>query len=274
MQRKESIMSVVKMCVRRGGILASITLLLSCASQPAGEEPLAEATTRPDLPTLKVGTSPTAPPIVFEENGETVGLEADFAHALAAELGMKPRFVNMFWPNLIRELRAGRIDIIMAGMSVTDERRHRVAFITPYLTTGQAALIRAADEPSLGSLRQVLATRRPIGVEGDSTGEAFVTERIPRADRRVFPIVSQAVEALVVDEVDAVVHDRLTLLWLARDDAEEDLLVVPGRFTDESLAWAVSRDNDELRDQVEAILERWERTGRLEEIINRWVPAR
>jgi ABC-type amino acid transport substrate-binding protein len=161
----------------------------------------------------------------------------------------------------------------MAGMSITTERKREVAFTEPYLTTGQAALIRAADRPSLGTVKQVLATRRPIGLEVDSTGERFVTEHIPQAGRRSFPTVFKAAEALLDEDVDVVIHDRPTILWLAREHAEDDLLIVPGRFTDESLAWAVQRNNTVLRQSINEILADWKRNGKLDEIIARWVPA-
>jgi ABC-type amino acid transport substrate-binding protein len=73
--------------------------------------------------------------------------------------------------------------------------------------------------------------------------------------------------------VDVVIHDQPTILWLAREHAEHDLLVVPGRLTEEALAWAVRRDNTALRQRINEVLETWKRTGRLEEIIERWVPA-
>ena len=258
---------------RVGAVMAAITMAIGCANGPAGEEPVMEAAVEPALPTLNVGTSRTVPPIMFEEGGETVGLEADMARELADALGMKLRLVPMYWPNLIPELRAGRIDIIMAGMSITAERKREVAFTDQYLNTGQAALIRAADRPSLGTVRQVLATRRPIGVEVDSTGEGFVAASIPRASQRSFPTVFKAVEALLTADVDVVIHDQPTILWLAREHAEDDLAVVPGRFTDESLAWAVQRDNAVLRQSINEILADWKRSGKLNEIIARWVPA-
>lgn len=71
------------------------------------------------------------------------------------------------------------MNIITAGMSITDERKREVAFPDPYLETGQAALIRAADRSSLGTVGQVLATRRPVGVEVDSTGEDDVAHNMP-----------------------------------------------------------------------------------------------
>lgn len=266
-------MKPISMHARIGAVTAAISLLVGCATEPTSEAPVMEASSQAALPTLNVGTSRTVPPIMFEEGGETVGLEADLARELAAALGMKARLVPMYWPNLIPELRAGRIDIIMAGMSITDERKREVAFTDSYLNTGQAALIRAADRPSLGALRQVLATRRPIGVEVDSTGEGFVKDKIPRAGRRSFPTVSKAVDALVLRDVDMVIHDQPTILWLAREHAEHDLLVVPGQLTDEALAWAVRRDNAPLRQSINEILADWKRSGKLDEIIARWVPA-
>ena len=253
-------------------ILPAFALLFGCAAQPTGEKAEMEASADPALPMLTVGTSRTVPPIMFEEEGQTVGLEADLARELAAALGTKLRMVPMFWPNLIPELRAGRIDIIMAGMSVTTDRKREVAFTDPYLRTGQAALIRAADRPALGTVQQLLDTRRPIGVEVDSTGRKFVADNIREADMRDYPTIMKAVEALIVGDVDSVIHDQPTILWLARKHADEDLVIVPGRFTDESLAWAVNRDNAALRNKVNAILAEWKQNGWLDEIIARWIP--
>jgi polar amino acid transport system substrate-binding protein len=269
--KKESAMKVnrIEGCAWLSiGILA---MLAGCSATPASERQAMEASSREELPTLRVGTSPTVPPIIFEQDGEMVGLEADLARELAAALGMEARLVSMYWPKLVRELRTRRIDIIMAGMSITDERKRDVRFTDPYLTTGQAALIRAEDRSSLGTLRQVLATRGSVGVEGDSTGHRYVAANMPASARRSFPTILQATEALILGDVDVVIHDQPTILWLAREHAEDDLLVVPGRLTEESFAWAVRRDNESLRDEINAILAEWKESGHLEAILARWV---
>lgn len=248
-----------------------IALLAGCAASSASNRTAMDSSSPGGLPKLRVGTSPTVPPIVFEENGEIVGLEADLARELSAALGMEVQLISIYWPNLIYELRTGRIDIIMAGMSITDERKRSVRFTDPYLTTGQAALIRAADRTSLGTLRQVRATRASVGVEGNSTGERYAAANMPGADRRSFPTIRQAADALVLGDVDVVIHDQPTILWLAREETEAELYVVPGRFTDELLAWAVQRDNVALREEVNSMLAQWKASGRLQEIIARWV---
>ena len=184
---------------------------------------------------------------------------------------MEARLIPMYWPNLVFELRMGRIDIIMAGMSITDERKRNVRFTDAYLTTGQAALIRAEDISAFRTVREVLATRGTVGVEVDSTGERYAAANMPASNRRSFPTIQQAVEALVLGDVDVVIHDQPTVLWLARHQTEEALFVVPERLTEEMLAWAVRRDNVELRDEVNAILAEWKESGRLDDIVAGWV---
>ena len=132
---------------------------------------------------LRVGTSQTAPPIVFEKGGQIVGIEADLARRLAAALGRKLEFVPLYWPNLIPELRGRRIDIIMAGMSVTRERARKVAFTDPYLTVGQRALIREDDLATLGTKQAILSTTARVGLEKGSTGEQFSRETLTGATK-------------------------------------------------------------------------------------------
>ena len=114
---------------------------------------------------LRVGVSETAPPLIFLQNDEPAGIEADLARQLAEALGRKIQFVSIYWPNLIHELRDGRIDIIMAGMSVTDQRKRRVAFAEPYLVVGQKAMIRAKDQETLGTTGTIRVTSQRVGVE-------------------------------------------------------------------------------------------------------------
>ncbi len=182
-----------------------------CATGGPGEPPAAQAP-RP-LDVLRVGVSETAPPLIFEQDGEPVGLEADFARQLAQDLGKDLRLVSVFWPNLISELTSHRFDIIMSGMSITDERRRQVAFAEPYLQTGQQALIRREDQATLGTTEAILATDRTVGVEVRSTGLWFAYSRMEKARKIRFRTLERAVEALMNGEVDTVIHDSPCVQW-------------------------------------------------------------
>ena len=86
--------------------------------------------------TLRVGYTTAALPFIYpNDKGDLVGLEADMAHLLAAELGVGLEFVLLERDDIRRHLSSGRIDIMMAGFLVTPERAVDVHFTAPYLNS-------------------------------------------------------------------------------------------------------------------------------------------
>ena len=71
--------------------------------------------------TLRIGLSPDAPPMVFLQNGELAGIEITLGQMLSKSLKREPQWVQLKWPDLIPALEANQIDIIMSGMSITEE---------------------------------------------------------------------------------------------------------------------------------------------------------
>ena len=275
------IKSYLNMCMLAVGCLV---LLAGCqAEEKTGSADVAvkAEATRP-VPTevpgvLRVGVSRNAPPIIFEEGGKTVGLEADFARALAKELGREVEFVPMFWPNLIYELQEKRIDIVMAGMSVTGERRRKVAFCEPYMKVGQKALIRKKDRMTLVSSANVIATKLRVGTESASTGEKFVKEEMKDARQFSFATLSSAIDALLDGNIDIVVYDSPSVLWelskRSKNNSDE-LVAVTGLLTTENLAWAVNKENVELVGKANVLLSEWRDSGWLDERIGHWLQGR
>jgi len=255
----------------RFALLAVCLCLSSCATAPTAA-PVAAAPKAKALPILRIGVSRTAPPIIFERRDVTMGLEAEFAEELAKALGRNYRFVPTFWPNLIPELRGRRIDIVMSGMTVTPERDEVIAFAEPYMTIGLKALIRAKDSDTLSSLEAILKTDKRIGVETGTTAEAFAREHIPQARRYPIATLRESMQALRDERVDIVINDSPTILMMADQYKDIGLVAVPGRFTEDSLAWAVNRFNHELLDQVNEVLRQWKQSGKLDEMIAKWVP--
>lgn len=258
-------------------VLFSITALLALAA--------CETTQRNDSPsgnsglftpagkTLKVGVARSAPPLIFEQNNQDAGLEVDMANALGKELGRKVELVPVFFPDLLFALRQERIDIVMAGMSITDARKKEAAFSNPYMTVGQQALVRSTDKAKFANKEAIIAKLERVGVENGSTGAMFAGSKLDKAFVVDFKTVRDAIDGLVAGKVDAVIHDSPTIAWYARELKSQDLFIVPGRFTEEPLGWAVRKDDEKLLGDVNRILAAWRSNGTLARMVDKWAPG-
>jgi len=225
-------------------------------------------------PPLRVGVSPDYPPVIFEHEGEIVGIEADLARRLGQTMKRRIEFVRVPFPDLIDALEANEIDVIMSGLSITPEREDRVAFTSEYMETGQLALIRSRDLGRFGRIQNIRRSGARVGYERGSTGERYVGDRLPRAETFAFDSVEAGIRSLRGDRIDYFVHDAPTVWRLAGDFANRDLHGLYRPLTRESLAWAVRRDDVQLRGVLNATLAHWKREGWVDPIVQRWIPVR
>ncbi len=256
--------------ITRPGFTLLLIALAGCAhsrtADPAPPSPIS------DLPALRVGIARTVPPIMFEQAGRPAGIEADLAQRLGAALGFEIEYVPTYFPNLLFELNEKHIDIVMAGMTITKSRQKKAAFTEPYLTIGQQVLTRRDTSARLATRDAIRRTTLTVGVESGSTAEQFVTREIRGAAREAFPTVAAAIESLLEGGIDLIVHDGPTVHWFAAQHAADGLVAIPHNLTEEHLGWAVHRENRELLDQVNAVLQRWKADGTLESVLRRWIP--
>jgi polar amino acid transport system substrate-binding protein len=227
-------------------------------------------------PPLRVGTAADYAPLAFEENGEPRGVEIELAERVAAALGRPLALERITFAELIPALRAGRIDVIMTGMSITGERGALVRFTRPYLRVGQMALIRAAEWERRRGIAAMNRRESRVGFRTATTSELFVRARLTHAQAVGFDSVEAGVASLRAGSIDYFVHDAPTI-WrivggFASDERELRGLYEP--LTEEHLAWAVRREDEALAARLDALVEAWQADGSLEEILDRWIPVR
>ncbi|UCG13655.1 MAG: transporter substrate-binding domain-containing protein [Deltaproteobacteria bacterium] len=242
-------------------------------SQPAVAE---GSSTAAEPEVLRVGVSTNAPPLIYRQNQEIVGLEAELAQKLGEFLGKSVRFVELKWDDQIPALLENRTDIIMSGMSVTKMRQVRIAFSKPYLRTGQMALIRKKDRSRFSQgyysiLAHAMFMR--IGVVKGTTGETFVRQNFERARRIVsFSTSRKAVEDLGGGGLDMVVHDAPIILMLAAENEAKGLTPLPSLMTEEYLAWGIRKNDVGLLESANGFVETIKSDGSLQSIAKRWIP--
>ena len=223
---------------------------------------------------LRVGVAPTYPPVIFEQDGEIVGIEADLARGIGARLGRRIVFERLGEHELLEALERGEIDIVMSGLSITPEREGRVRFVAPYMHAGQLALIRATDLGRFGRIQTIRRSGSRVGYVDGTTGERFVAVELARATSFGFDDVESGLRSLRAGRIDFFVHDAPTVWRVAADPQQQDLHGLYQLLTEEELAWAVRRDDAELKALLDTTLEQWQREGGIAAIIDRWIPVR
>jgi ABC-type amino acid transport substrate-binding protein len=235
------------------------------------------ATTQPPAPVdnrgaLRVGITPDYPPMIFKQGDRITGAEADFALRLAEGLGKTVQFVELRWDQQISALMEGKTDLIMSGMTITDARKARIDFTDPYLKSGLFTLMRSEDAPQFNSLQAIRESYSTVGVVAGTTGETFVRKNFPDALGVVaFPKASDAVYLLKNMRIDMMVHDGPSIAWLVSEN-EGTLKGFWEPFNQEWMGWGVRRSDQELLNQVNALLRNWKKDGTLKEVLSKWLP--
>src|SRR5262249_42080963 len=224
-------------------LLAGAAVWAGCAQQEYHPE------YRPDPPpvqvpanAIRVGVSPTYPPVIFRKGGEIMGLEADFAGRLSGRLGRPFYFIPVPFEEQIDALLARRTDVIMSGMSITQARAVRVAFTDPYMEIGLLAAVRAEDRSRYPSKEALLQTDAPVGAIDGTTGAVFLQRNFPNARRVGVVTAADGALALRRRSIDVFIHDGPSIAWLVSSN-EAELAGVWQFLNKEQLAWAVRRDS-------------------------------
>lgn len=247
-----------------------VVLSLGACAMPHSASP----PSTPPQPELRVGIATNYPPLAFKRNGQITGVEAQFASKLGPALGMQTTLVETPWEELIPALRDDRIDVIMSGMSITDERQQLVSFAHPYLRVGQMMLLRRSDTRRLRNARVINQPTTRIGVVSGTTGEAYVRQHVKRAQPRGFESVDAAVAALRTRQIDVFVHDAPSIYRITTGSKERELVGRYEPLTEEYLAWAVRKDDDALRARLDAVLTQWNASGTLDSVLGKWIKVR
>lgn len=221
---------------------------------------------------LRVGlTGEQAPLNMRTPGGGLAGLEVDLANALAQSMGVRARFVELPFAELLPALERGDVDLVASGVTITPERNARVAFAGPYFVTGtailsrDAALAEAEHGPALDA-----PGRRYVALAG-STSESFVREWLPQAQLQSVPDYESAVRMVIDGKADAMVGDFLACAMAVWRHPEAGLVPPSSPLTAEPIGVAIAAGDPLLVNLVENYLDTLEQTGLLTQLKARWL---
>jgi cystine transport system substrate-binding protein len=260
------------------GLIAAAALALAgCGSGqagPAGSAPAGGAdTSLSDVQgagTLKVGTEGTYKPFSFhaEGSGELTGYDVEIITAVAGKLGVKPAFQETQFDAIFAGLEAKRFDVVANQVSITDERKAKYEFSTPY-TVSTGVVVTKSDDNSISSFD---------GLKGKTAAQSLTSNWYKLAQQSGANVQAvegwaQAVTLLKQGRVDATINDKLTYLDYQKTSKDSDIKIA-AETTDKSLsAFAFRKGSISLVGAVNKALGELQADGTLAKISQKYFDA-
>ncbi|MCU1531046.1 MAG: amino acid transporter substrate-binding protein [Arthrobacter sp.] len=260
------------------GLISAAALALSgCGSTstaPASSAPAAGAdTSLSDVKSagvLKVGTEGTYKPFSFhaDGSGELTGYDVEIIKAVAGKLGVEPNFQETQFDALFAGLEAKRFDVVANQVSITDERKAKYDFSTPY-TVSTGVIVTKADDNSITSFESL---------KGKTTAQSLTSNWYQVAQESGANVQAvegwaQAITLLKQGRVNATINDKLTYLDYQKT-ARDSSIKSAAETTDKSLsAFAFRKGSTSLAEAVNTALGELQADGTLTAISQKYFDA-
>ena len=218
---------------------------------------------------LVVGTCADYPPyewhLIKDGKDEIIGFDIDIAQAIADELGVELEIKDMDFDGLIPALSTGKIDMIIAGMNPTDERKQSVDFTDIYYTQKDALVIKSEDAENIQSENDL--KKASLATQKATIQETYLLENFPDAALQSVPKWNTAILSLVTGKVDAVLMvETVAKQYVEQNEGLEIAGFDVASMPNES-AIAVAKDNKDFLDAVNDILDEMKESGQIEELM-------
>ena len=217
---------------------------------------------------LKVGTSIDAGPFVFTDPDEKEfqGFDMDIIRAVGREIGRPVQIGSITFDGLFQSLQTGNVDVIIAGITITDERKKLISFSDPYYESGLTAVVRA-DESEINSVEDLAGKK--IGVKIAATSSEFA-KTIPNAEIHEYDLANDTFRALKNREVDVVINDKPLNAYAVATNQVTGVRILPDVLTVEHYGIAVRKDDDKLLQQINEALKKIHDSGEYDQIYSKW----
>ena len=223
---------------------------------------------------LIMATNAAFPPYEFIEGNEIVGIDAEIAGTIAEKLGLELQIDDMEFDSIVESVKGGKADIGLAGMTVTPERQEVINFTASYATGVQVVIV--TEDSAITSVDDLFAegASHVIGVQRNTTGDLYSTWDLEDAGLATVDRYSKgadAVQALLTGKVDCVVIDNEPAKAFVA--ANDGLKILDTAYAVEDYAAAMNKDNAELYEAVNKVLEELIADGTVASIIEKYIPA-
>jgi len=199
-----------------------------------------------------------------------IGFDIDIGIEMAKALGVKPVFVDTFWPSIIPALKLGRFDIIFGGMSVTERRKKQVDFSNPIMTVGQTILLNSRHKDLVKSYKDLNAAKFIVVSKPGTTGEEAIQKYISKATYEPANTEIDGAMQVLNGKADAFIYDFPFNAVFNAMNPSNKLVFLDKPFTKEPVAWAIRKNDPDFMKFLNGFLMNIRKDGRFDKIYKKW----
>ncbi|MBU8911187.1 MAG: transporter substrate-binding domain-containing protein [Desulfobacterales bacterium] len=205
--------------------------------------------------------------------GKYIGFDIDMGKALAKAMGVKWVPVNTAWDGIIPALVTDKFDVLISGMTVTQERNLAINFSAPYIVIGQAILLNKKHAGKVLSYKDLNDPKFIITSKLGTTGEQAVKRMIPKATYKSFEVETEAVMEVIQGNADATVYDLPLIEIMQNAHGKGKTVALTEPFTFEPLAMAIRKGDPDFLNYLNNFLRQYKNDGRYERAYAKWIQS-
>ena len=243
------------------------------ASSEAASSEAASETETAELSTVEPGklimsTNAAFPPYeMTTDSGEFEGIDIETAQAIADKLGLELQIDDRDFDAALLAVQQGKADMVMAGVTVTDERQNVMGFTDSYATGIQSIIVK--EDSDIASVDDLAGKK--IGTQRGTTGYLYCSDDFGDENVVAYDNGLTAVQMLNNGQVDCVVIDNAPAKEFIA--ANPGLKLLDTAYVEESYAIGVGKGNTELKDAINTALEELKADGTLQTIVDKYITA-
>lgn len=252
---------------------SSETASSDAASSEAASSEAASETETAELSTVELGklimsTNAAFPPYeMTTDSGEFEGIDIETAQAIADKLGLELQIDDMDFDAALLAVQQGKSDMVMAGVTVTDERQNVMDFTDSYATGIQSIIVK--EDSDIASVDDLAGKK--IGTQRGTTGYLYCSDDFGDENVVAYDDGLTAVQMLNNGQVDCVVIDNAPAKEFIA--ANPGLKLLDTAYVEESYAIGIGKGNTELKDAINTALEELKADGTLQAIVDKYITA-
>ena len=256
-----------------GSTASSEAASSDAASSEAASSEAASETETAELSTVEPGklimsTNAAFPPYeMTTDSGEFEGIDIETAQAIADKLGLELQIDDMDFDAALLAVQQGKSDMVMAGVTVTDERQNVMDFTDSYATGIQSIIVK--EDSDIASVDDLAGKK--IGTQRGTTGYLYCSDDFGDENVVAYDDGLTAVQMLNNGQVDWVVIDNAPAKEFIA--ANPGLKLLDTAYVEEDYAIGVGKGNTELKDAINTALEELKADGTLQAIVDKYITA-